>query len=415
MRILVYPHDLNIGGSQINAIDLAALHAEDGHDVVIYGIEGPLVDYIERKGLPFIAARGLRYRPAPSRIAQLATIARRRPIDIIHGYEWPPCLDAYFGAHLVGGVPLVCTVLSMAVSPLVPPSTPLIMGTEQLGSGARRSRADVRVLEPPIDVEADHPNVDGEAFRLENSVERDEVLIVTVSRLSIELKLDALVDVIDAVAILADQHPVRLIIVGDGDARAPLEARAAGVNDQTGRLAVTLVGARDDPRAAYAAADVVVGMGSSALRAMAIGKPVIVQGEGGFCLPFTPETEATFLWQGFWGVGNGRSGSVALARHLEALAADPELRSRLGDFGRNTVLERFSLRRAADIMDGVYRSVATAPRRRPSLKAVSIMASRAGRLELEQHLPKKKRERASFESARLESATSAGIGNDQIA
>ena len=43
MRILVYPHDLAIGGSQINAVDLAAGAAAAGHAVVIYGRPGPLV------------------------------------------------------------------------------------------------------------------------------------------------------------------------------------------------------------------------------------------------------------------------------------------------------------------------------------------------------------------------------------
>ena len=233
MKILIYPHDLNIGGSQINAIDLAAIHAENGHGVTIFGVEGPLVDYIEEKGLTFVSARELRYRPAPSRVAQLASIVRDRRIDIVHGYEWPPCLDAYFGAHLVLGAPLVCTVLSMQVSALVPPSIPLIMGTEQLRDEASLSRGDVRVLEPPIDVEADHPGIDGRPFRLQHSVSDSEVLIVTVSRLSIELKLDALVDLIDATERLAARYPVRLIIVGDGAARTHLEARADKVNMST--------------------------------------------------------------------------------------------------------------------------------------------------------------------------------------
>lgn len=414
MRILVYPHDLGIGGSQINAIDLAAIHAEDGHDVVVYGIEGPLVDYIEHKGLPFVAARELRYRPAPSRIAQLTTIARERQLDVIHGYEWPPCLDAYFGAHLRVGTPVVCTVLSMAVSPLVPPSIPLIMGTEQLGELARQSRKNVRVLEPPIDVDADNPQIDGNAFRIEHGVAADELLIVTVSRLSIELKLDALVDVIDAVEALAATHPVRLIIVGDGDARNQLENRATGVNERCGRTTVSLAGGMSDPRPAYAAADVVVGMGSSALRAMAIAKPLVVQGEAGFSLPFSPETYSTFLWQGFWGIGDGGSGADQLAGYLDPLLADPGHRTALGDFGRKTVVDRFSLRRAADFMEEVYEAVASdSSGLRPSSREVATMAARAMRLEIEQHRPSNKRAASSFEKARLEAAAASERGAER--
>jgi glycosyltransferase involved in cell wall biosynthesis len=404
MRILIYPHDLNIGGSQINAIDLAAIHAENGHEVTIFGVRGPLAHYIEEKGLAFVAARELRYRPAPSRVAQLGSVVRDRNIDIIHGYEWPPCLDAYFGAHLVLGVPLICTVLSMEVSALVPSSVPLIMGTEQLCVEARLSRGDVRVLEPPIDVEADHPGIDGRTFRRQHGVSDSEVLIVTVSRLSIELKLDALVDLIDATERLAAKHTVRLIIVGDGAARTHLEARAADVNEAIGRTTVSLVGAMPDPRPAYAAADVVAGMGSSALRAMAIGKPLVVQGEGGFSLPFSRETYDTFLWQGFWGKGDGTSGTERLADMLEALITDPEKRSRLSEYGRSVVVERFSLRRAAMVMEEVYADIVSASGNRPSIREVMIMASRAALLEAKQHQPSEKRKRASVDQSRLESA-----------
>ena len=51
MRILIYAHDLSIGGSQINAIDLAAGVATAGHQVFVYGIPGPLVEYIRQRRL----------------------------------------------------------------------------------------------------------------------------------------------------------------------------------------------------------------------------------------------------------------------------------------------------------------------------------------------------------------------------
>ena len=89
MRILVCPHDLIIGGSSINAIDLAHKFVERGHSVAIYGVPGPLVEYINERGLRYIPARRLKYRPAPSRIAQLAGIVARERFDIIHAVEWP--------------------------------------------------------------------------------------------------------------------------------------------------------------------------------------------------------------------------------------------------------------------------------------------------------------------------------------
>ena len=55
-----------------------------------------------------------------------------------------------------------------------------------------------------------------------------------------------------------------------------------------------------DPRPAYAAADIVIGMGSSASKGMAFGKPLVVQGEQGFWKLLEPATLPIFLAQGFW-------------------------------------------------------------------------------------------------------------------
>jgi glycosyltransferase involved in cell wall biosynthesis len=391
MRILVAPHALSIGGSQINAIDLAAGVAAAGHEVIVYGRPGPLEDRIAAHGLEFVAARRLRYRPAPSRITQLTRIARRRRLDLIHAYEWPPCLDAYFGAHLLRRVPLLCTVLSMSVSPLVPDSIPLIMGTEALGEEARRSHsAPVWVLEPPIDTDANHPAVEGAHFRRAHRVPRDGLLVVTVSRLANDLKLDALVQAIDAVKALSGRLPIHLVLVGGGEAEPFLRARARSVNAGAGRDVVRFAGELADPRTAYAAADVVVGMGSSALRAMSMGRPVIVQGERGFSEIFGPETLGHFLLNGFWGTGDGQANAELLARQLRSLLADPAWRAELGAFGRSVVQHRFSLERAVARQLEIYAQVHELGRAiRPT--AVAVAAGRALRLEVENHNPRRRR------------------------
>ena len=405
MRILVAPHDLNIGGSQINAIDLAAGAAEAGHEVMVYGVPGPLVDLVRSRGLDFVAARPLRYRPAPSRIAQLTMLARRRRLDLIHAYEWPPCLDAYYGAHLVLGVPLLCTVLSMSVSPLVPRSIPLVMGTEALGDEARRTHAaPVWVLEPPIDVESDHPAIDGTTFRRDCGIAHDSMLVVTVSRLAIDLKLDALVNAIDAADLLAARLPVRLAVVGDGPAAAALQERAADVNRRWGREVVSFTGPMQDPRAAYAAADLVIGMGSSALRALSIGRPVVVQGEEGFSKTFEAETLPYFLRHGLWGRGENGWTVERLADQLHEVLSDPRRRAELGAFGRQTVEERFSLSRGVARQLDIYREVRARGRRTSSADA-AIAAGRAVRLEIDNHDPRQKHARRRTEQSQLSSTS----------
>jgi glycosyltransferase involved in cell wall biosynthesis len=407
MRILVYPHDLNIGGSQINAIDLAAGVAQAGHQVIVYGVPGPLESYIRERGLRFIPARTLRYRPAPSRIAQLARLASRERVDLIHAYEWPPCLDAYYGAGLILGIPVLSTVLGMTLMPFVPLTVPLIMGTEDLGAQARAvQRGAVWVLEPPIDTDQDHPDIDGSQFRAAHRVGDHDLLIVTVSRLAIDLKLDALVRAIDAADLLAGRYPIRLVVVGGGPAAAALAERGRQVNERWGREVVLLPGPQMDPRPAYAAADVVVGMGSSALRAMAMAKPIIVQGEAAFSLPFEPETLKIFLRQGFYGLADREAGATRLATQLDAMLADPARRKRLGDFGREVVVNRFSLRRAVDVQLAIYEEVVRKPQSR-SFKDALRSGWRAVRREFENHDPRRKRAMSARQEGIL-AATSGG-------
>ncbi len=104
-----------------------------------------------------------------------------------------------------------------------------------------------------------------------------------------------------------------------------------------------LAGALLDPRPAYAAADIVVGMGGSALRGMAFGKPVVIVGERAFSAPLTPETATSFYYKGIYGVGNGTLSNANLVADIRRLAEHPGERSALGCFARQFVLRHFAL------------------------------------------------------------------------
>jgi glycosyltransferase involved in cell wall biosynthesis len=238
-----------------------------------------------------------------------------------------------------------------------------------------------------------------------HGVAPNELLVVSVSRLSPDLKLDALVRAIDAVNLLAGRFPLKLILVGDGPARKALETRANLVNHRHGRKVISMPGFEYDPRVAYAAADLVVGMGSSALRGLSIGRPVIVQGEQAFSEVFEPATVELFLEQGFYGLADGHQGVARLAAQMERLLSDPMLRVELGRFGRKVVSERFSLARAVGRQLEIYQQVlANPPRRNP------VDAARSARLalmvEVANHFPKRKRAHKEREERILAAASS---------
>jgi glycosyltransferase involved in cell wall biosynthesis len=263
--------------------------------------------------------------------------------------------------------------MSMAVAPFIPSSIPLVVGTEQIAAAARIDRSGpVSVIEPPVDTDSNHPKIDGGSFRRQYGLD-DIPTIVLVSRLAVALKLEGIERAIAAVAQLAGETPVRLVIVGDGPARDGLARAAAKVNARVGHGTVVLTGELADPRAAYAAADIVLGMGGSALRAMAFAKPLVVLGELGFAEVLTPDSAATFLWQGFYGLGNGETGVEPLAAILRSLLADRSRRAELGTFSRRFVEERFSLRGAAERQESLYRdwAVQTPARARVAREAAS--------------------------------------------
>ena len=404
LRVLVAPHTLAIGGSPLTAIDLAAGVRDRGHEVTVYGVPGPLEDHIAAKELPFVPARQLRYRPAPSRIAQLAALARRRRLDIIHGYEWPPCLDGFFGAHLAGGTRLMCTVYSMEVPPYVPRTVPIIMGTPALrDEAAAAGYQHAWLLEPPIDTQADRPGFAPGNFRAERGISAEQRLVVCASRLALNAKLESLVESIDAVDRIVGDLPVRYFLLGEGDASESLQARARAVNARHGREVITIPGPVRDPRSAYDAADVVVGMGTTALRGLAFEKPVIVQGERGFAVPFTPETSAQFLARGMWGLGDGTPAGERVAGALRQLLTDPARRASLGRFGRRIVEERFSLTSRIDHQVELYRRTMAFPVERDVREAARV-AGRALQLEWHMHDPRRKRARALEARARYEAA-----------
>ena len=179
--------------------------------------------------------------------------------------------------------------------------------------------------------------------------------MVLVSRLAKELKLEGILAAIDCVGLLSQELRIQLVIAGDGPTRRLVENRARTVNEASGRQVIVLAGELEDPRAAYAVADVALGMGGSALRALAFAKPLIVQGEDGFWELLTPDSLPLFLEQGWYGVGPGaQGGAERLAQLLRGLLPDESRRGSLGRFGLSTVRERFSLTRGALVLEDFY-------------------------------------------------------------
>jgi glycosyltransferase involved in cell wall biosynthesis len=355
MRLLVCPHLMEIGGSQLNAVELAARVARDGHEVLLFGPDGELVPRAQELGLEYLQAPVEGAWPSRRNLARLVSLVRQRRIDLVHGYEWGPALDLAYGPHLLLGTPMVVTVLSMDVPGFLPRHVPLVVGTRALAESVRDRYQSVHLMEPPIDTELNAPGPDRAEARRRFGVADDELLLSVVCRLTADLhKVQGVLEAIAVTGRLAERLPVRLLVAGDGPGVAEVRNAAAEVNRGTGRETVLVPGALLDPRPAYDAADVVLGMGSSALKGLAFAKPLVVQGSSGFWQLLTPVTVETFLAQGWYGAGSG-DGVAQLSAALEPVLADAAERAALGDFGRRLVTERFSLTQAAEELVELYR------------------------------------------------------------
>ncbi|TFB51742.1 glycosyltransferase family 4 protein [Cryobacterium tagatosivorans] len=350
---MVYPHSMEIGGSQKNAIDIAGSLQARGHEVVVFGPPGPLVDLLAERGLRHEPAPRPRIRPSQAVMGRLCDVVEELNADVVHGFEWPPAVEAVFGPYRRLNVPAVCSVMSMSVAPFLPHWLPLTVGTESILRSEQAKRPQVTLLEPPVDTRRDRP-IDQLESKALLGIDPGTLVVSLVTRLAAELKREGILTAISAVGRLATEFPVRLVIAGDGPARAEVESAARRANAAAGTDVVRLTGDLPDPRAVYDAADIALGMGGSALRAMAFGKPLVVQGESGFWRLLEPGSLPEFVGGGWFGIGDGGDGAARLAALLRPLLADAALRGRLGEFARATVESRYGLDAATEALEAFY-------------------------------------------------------------
>lgn len=382
MKIITYAHRLEIGGTQINAIELsAALRDLHGCEVILFATPGPLLRMAQERNLRFVAAPDGYVHPSPARMAALRELVRAERPDVIHAWDWWQCLDAYYAAYLPWRIPLLATDMMPTLARVLPKQVSTTFATPEMIDIARAAgRRHVDLLLPPIDVQANSPNavhaVDARLFRMQYGLDDSHLNIVTVSRLAEWMKSESLIRTIESVRVLGQTAAVRLVIVGDGQARGKLEQLANQVNSELGRRAVVFTGALLDPRPAYATADIVVGMGGSALRGMAFAKPVIVVGEAGFSAPFNAETAPQFLHTGMYGIGDGAAGNKLLTQQLADMVANRDWLATLGLFGRRFVESHFALEVVSQrLHEQLRRAIAEGvPRTRSLLDAVRTSA-----------------------------------------
>src|SRR3977135_1025907 len=82
MKVLTYPHSMEVGGSQLNAVQLAGAIRDRGHEVIVLSEAGPLVERVKKMALEHVELPLHRGRPSPKVVRMISHLARQRDIDV---------------------------------------------------------------------------------------------------------------------------------------------------------------------------------------------------------------------------------------------------------------------------------------------------------------------------------------------
>jgi glycosyltransferase involved in cell wall biosynthesis len=348
---------LNPGGTERLVVDLTSrLNADLPTMVCCLDAEGAWASELRSRRIEVVAlGRGPGFRPRLGHA--IAALAERHRATVIHAHHYSPFVYSCVARLWRPGLRVVFTEHGRLSD--APPSSKRRLANQVLARfphkifavseglkahmvGEGFSADAIDVLYNGIDV---GPLPDAAArsrARERLGVGPDVLVIGTIARLDPVKDLETLIRAVAQVSEASNLGPgVRsplLIIVGDGSERARLENVAAELRVTS---CVRFLGHRDDARDYLAACDIYAnssiteGVSLTILEAMAAGVPVVATRVGG-----TPEV----IDQTCGRLTPPRD-PAAFASAVMELAADPALRLRLGQRGRQVVETRFTLDR----------------------------------------------------------------------
>lgn len=215
--------------------------------------------------------------------------------------------------------------------------------------------SNIRVTINGIDTDKFSPDTDRSEVCREFNISDDDTVIVYVSRLDESRSLVAkqLINIADRADKLVDD--LKIIVVGGGDDFENVKKAAEGVNRRLNRECVILTGPRTDINKIVATADLFVGVSRAALEAMAAQKPVIIAGNEGYIGLFDSSKLDVGIDTNFCCRGCGDSTDELLYNDIEKFfSLDKDKKEELAVYGRNLIMENYSVSRMAEDTMRVY-------------------------------------------------------------
>lgn len=370
LRVLEILASGAIGGGATHLRDLVTgLDARAIAPVVALSEDGPLAPSLRAAGLAVRAVPMQRRFNVPA-IAQLVQLIRRERIELVHCHGTRAALAGTLAAQ-AARVPVVYTVHGWSYHSRGTRSAEAMATTveRQIARLSRQvicvSRADAasglrhgvlataRHAVIPNGVACERFVVPGDrrlSVRRRLGLGPDDRVVLQLARLEWQKQQGTL---LEAAALLAERFAdLKVVLVGDGRDRRALEAKAA----RLGLAArVVFAGARSDVADCLAACDAMAlpslweGLPIAVLEAMAAGVAVVASDIDG---------NRELLEGDHGGLLVRPSDPADLARGLEALLANPELRARLARRGQARVQRDYRLDQMVRATAAVYQSVA---------------------------------------------------------
>lgn len=367
-----YPH---LGGVESHVFNLSRELAARGYDVTVVTTRddprSPEREDIQGFHVVRVKARMIAVRTpiAP----KIRTALQGLPVDLIHAHS-PPPLSAHYASRVSRArrLPFVVTYhcdvqipsffgtfleglyrRSLGASTLRRADKVIVTTRTYAATSRALWRHNPVIIPNAVDHERFTPEVDGSEIRRRLGIPLDRPIVLLVGRIVPHKGVEHLIEAARYVP------NAEFLIVGEGSS---LEAMKRLTREMEVAQHVRFLGrvSQEDLPKVYAACDVFAlpsvsrleAFGIVALEAMATGKPVVVAD-----IPGVREV-----------IEDGREGLLAdpvnpqdLAEKIRRLLADSALCRQMGRRGREKVVSSFNIKRIADQVETLYRSVLEGP------------------------------------------------------
>ncbi len=357
-RILMALTRFDIGGAETHVLELSLELLRLGYHVVVVSNGGVYEKNLEEAGISHYKIPLHSKTPANmvKSLNLLKQVIKKEKIDIVHAHGRIPAflcgilkksMDFTFvtTAHWVFDTSHGLKYITNWGEKVVAVSEDI---KKYLMDNYGTNPTDIFVTINGIDTEKFCKEADCSSVISEFSLSPDSKKIVYISRMD-EDRAQVAFELAEITPELVKICPdLEVVIVGGGNVFDRLKELTDKINEDLGKRHIILTGGRTDIYKFAALGDIFIGVSRSALEAMACEKPVIVAGNEGYIGIFDEDKLPVSIETNFCCRGLELSSPARLLEDVKILLENSkEENERLGKYGRETILNNYSLSKMA--------------------------------------------------------------------